>query len=307
MDGEGSGGSNHTRYHGVRHQPWGKLVVEMRDWSGRGVGVWQQTFETGEEAYARAAGGDCAALAGAASTGLLAQAGSSALARWDEARGDRSAGAGEGSTVLLAQQQQKHQYWDEGGSPRNVLVGGGNVLAGVSGTNKTSSVASSSVAGVAGANKNPSVASLREGAADQDLEAGTVQIDGDGDVSIIWRILQSFVPGAALSRTQVQSLLFLIACLILTLDLAALCYGQAAGPFFGLYPAARYIILAVILALAVVGLVIAFLLSCSCSDGRRSLALAKHLMPFAFILFLVTVAVGSFSIPFMSSKAYPVR
>jgi hypothetical protein len=118
------------------------------------------------------------------------------------------------------------------------------------------------------------------------LEAATVQVDIDGDVSTMCRILQSFVPGASLSRTQVQSLLFLIACVILTFDLTAMCYGKAAGPLFGLYPVAYYAILAVSLSLAVVGLAIAFLLSCS--DGLRFLALAKPLLPFAFMLFLVT-------------------
>jgi hypothetical protein len=143
--------------------------------------------------------------------------------------------------------------------------------------------------------------SSREGAADEDLEAATVQVDSDGDLSTMWRILQSFVPGALLSRTQVQSLLFLIACLILALGLTALCYGEAAGPIFGRYPAARYVILAVNLAMAVVGLVIAFLVSCS--NGRRSLAIAKHILPFAFMSFLLAVVVvGGFAIPFMSSK-----
>jgi hypothetical protein len=183
------------------------------------------------------------------------------------------------------------RFWNEGGLLRSIPVGGG------SRKNRPSSSSLSSTSPLA----RTSVASSQEGAADPDLEAATVHVDSDGDVvTTMCRILLSFVPGASLSRTQVQSLLFLIACLIMTLDLTALCYGQAAGPFFGIYPAARYIILAVILAFAVVALAIVFLPSCS--DGRPSPALAKHLLPFAFILFLVTVAVGGFAIPFMSSK-----
>jgi hypothetical protein len=129
-------------------------------------------------------------------------------------------------------------------------------------------------------------------ATDEDLEAGTFH----GDVSTMGRILQSFVPGASVSRRQAQSPLFLITCLILTLDLTALCYGQAAGPVFGRYPAMYYIILTVVLALASVGLAIAFLLPCS----RRCSLLAKPLLPFAFMLFLVVVVVGGFTISFKS-------
>jgi hypothetical protein len=128
------------------------------------------------------------------------------------------------------------------------------------------------------------------------LEAGTFQVDSVGDVSTMSRILQSFVPGAWVSGRQAQSLLFLITCLILTLDLTAVCYGQAVGPIFGSYPAAYYVMLTVVLALAAVGLAISFLLPCS---GRCS-HLAKPLLPFAFLLFLVVIVVGGFTISFKS-------
>ncbi|KAM0902487.1 hypothetical protein ACQ4PT_019270 [Festuca glaucescens] len=156
--------------------------------------------------------------------------------------------------------------------------------------------APSSVLAPGGAVRGGTPAMTLAGAAGENLEAATFQVDSDGDVSTMGRILQSFVPGAWVSRRQAQSLLFLITCLILTLDLTAFCYGQAVGPIFGRYPAAYYIMLTVVLALAAVGLAIAFLLPCS---GRCSL-LAKPLLPFAFMLFLVVVVVGGFTISFKS-------
>jgi hypothetical protein len=194
---------------------------------------------------------------------------------------------------VAAEEKTCRRYWNEGGFLCNVPVGGAR-------RNRPSSSTLSCISTFA----STSVASSREGAAlkDLDLEAATFQVDIDRDVSTMWRILNSFVPGAALSRTQVRTLLFLISCLILCLGVIALCYGRPTGPVFGLYPAAYYIILAVILAPAVVGLVISCFLSCS--DGRRSLVhLAKHLLPFAFVLFLLTLAVvAGFAIPPSVSK-----
>jgi hypothetical protein len=110
------------------------------------------------------------------------------------------------------------------------------------------------------------------------------------------RFLQSFVPGASLSREQLVSSLFWISSLTLILGATAVFYVPATGPVFGPYPATYYITLVAILAAAAVELATAYWLSCS--NGRGALALAKFVMNCAHPVFVVVLSISGFGILF---------
>jgi hypothetical protein len=108
--------------------------------------------------------------------------------------------------------------------------------------------------------------------------------------------MQSLIPRASPSREQVVTNLFVVSSFTVLFGLTVLFHLPATGPVFGRCKDCYYIILAVVLAAAAVELATAYWLAFS--SGQRILALAKLVLPFGYLILLVVIAVGGFTIPF---------
>jgi hypothetical protein len=118
-----------------------------------------------------------------------------------------------------------------------------------------------------------------------DLEAGNIS-----------QVMQSLIPHASPTRGQVVTSLFLVSSFTALFGLTAVFHLPAVGPVFGRCKDCYYIILAVVLAAAAVELATVYWLAFS--NGQRILALAKLVLPFGYLILLVVIALGGFTIPF---------
>ena len=125
-----------------------------------------------------------------------------------------------------------------------------------------------------------------DNAASPDLEVGTMS-----------EVMQSLIPRAsAPTRGQLATSLFVVSSFTVFFGLTVVFHLPAGGPVFGGYEDCYYIILEVVLAAAAVELVAAYWLARS--SGPLILALAKVILPVAYLLLLVVFALGGFVIPF---------
>jgi hypothetical protein len=109
-------------------------------------------------------------------------------------------------------------------------------------------------------------------------------------------VMQSLIPRASPTREQVVTTLFVVSSFTVLFGLTVLFHLPAAGPVFGGYKDCYYIILAVVLAAAAMELATVYWLAFS--NGQRILALAKLVLPFGYLILLVVIALGGFTIPF---------
>ncbi|XP_044950198.1 uncharacterized protein LOC123399879 [Hordeum vulgare subsp. vulgare] len=137
----------------------------------------------------------------------------------------------------------------------------------------------------------PKVNGVQDNTMPPDLEMGqsTMEIDQCNIINILHYMLPCASP---LGRV-----LWGLGSLTLVLALTTALHLPAAGPVFAHYKAAYYTILAFVLFVAVpVELGTAFYLL-RCSGGCCLLAFARGLLPCAYVLLLVVIAVGGF-VPF---------
>uniref|UniRef100_M8B3L4 Uncharacterized protein n=1 Tax=Aegilops tauschii TaxID=37682 RepID=M8B3L4_AEGTA len=142
----------------------------------------------------------------------------------------------------------------------------------------------------------PKVNGVQDNTMPPDLEMGqsTMEIDQCTIINILHLMLPCASPPAA---AQLGRALWGLGSLTLVLALTTALHLPAAGPVFAHYKAAYYTILAFVLFVAVpVELATAFCLL-RCSDGCRLLAFAGGVLPCAYVLLLVVIAVGGF-VPF---------